>query len=98
MTDHSEDRAGPVTIHACALHRGIKAVDGEPGAYEGGSYEALGLPFMGGCHCCNATLAAYNMYPSRLGFVLCRDCVHPYGFETVEAFEAWEAEYQAAQE
>lgn len=35
----------------------------------------LGLPFFGGCATCEASCACYNMYPSKDGYVRCRNCI-----------------------
>lgn len=73
-----------ITIMDVATARGAKEVDG---AICGGEFERLDLPFWGGCQVCGESLAAYNMYPSKTGFVRCKRCLGDFGFESVEEFE-----------
>lgn len=42
------------------------------------------LPFFGGCEGCGASMACYNSYPSKTGFLRCKDCIGDSGWETVE--------------
>lgn len=56
---------------------------------------AVGLPFMGGCYCCEATIHAGLMYPTKKGLVVCQACIEDestFGFETTE--EALEFMFQ----
>jgi hypothetical protein len=41
------------------------------------------LEIIGGCGGCGATLAAYNAYPSKAGYWLCKDCLGHQGWEDV---------------
>ncbi len=77
----------PVTILDAAMARGVKADD--DGKISGGAIEDVGLPFMGGCQVCEATIAAYNACPSTSGYLRCQDCIREDGFETTEEFEEW---------
>jgi hypothetical protein len=54
--------------------------------FNAGEFESTGLPFMGGCEICAATVACYNSYPSKSGFIRCRDCIGDEGFDTVKEF------------
>jgi hypothetical protein len=45
-------------------------------------YEEIGLPVFGGCELCNAPIAFYNAYPSRSGYIRCRDCIGDLGWES----------------
>jgi hypothetical protein len=53
--------------------------------------EAVGLPMFAGCQHCGASLAYYNSYPTKSGYISCRDCVGDTGFETVEEFDQFQA-------
>jgi hypothetical protein len=50
----------------------------------GADFVEVGLEIIGGCACCHATLAAYNGYPSRSGFWLCKGCLGDTGWDDVE--------------
>jgi hypothetical protein len=78
-----------VSILDVAFARGVKEVDG---TINGAEFERVGLPFMGGCQGCGASIAAYNAYPSKSGYLQCRDCIEGIGFASVEDFERQEAE------
>jgi hypothetical protein len=86
--DTFEDEPTVVTILDVAVARG--AVTSENGGISGAEFERLGLPFLGGCEVCNATVAAYNACPSKTGFLRCANgCIRNAGFITVEEFETW---------
>ena len=70
-----------ITILDLALFRGAKEVNGSISAKE---VNRVGLPFVGGCMHCQATIAAYNAYPSKAGYLKCSDCIGDDGWETVE--------------
>ena len=71
----------PVTIMELASHRlGRRAENGA-------DYEEAGLPIIGGCVGCGATVAAYNAYPSKSGFLACADCIGEGGWDDVESAE-----------
>lgn len=60
--------------------------------FSAGDFEQAGRPMLGGCQSCGATIAAYNMFPTRTGFTSCADCLlDGQGFETVEDLLTWEA-------
>lgn len=68
----------PITIMALASHRlGRFAESGQ-------DYVDVGLPMLGGCVGCHATIAAYNAYPSRSGYIACAECVGDAGWDSVE--------------
>ena len=76
------------TILDIAIARGAKEDDN--GGINGAEFERVGLPLMGGCQVCNATIAAYNSYPGTNGFLVGSCCVEGIEvFETVDAFETW---------
>lgn len=79
------DSPMPVTALAVAIARGAQEVNG---SISGAEFNRVGIPFMGGCQGCGATLAAYNAYPSTTGYWRCDMCIGDMGFATVEAFEA----------
>lgn len=73
-----------ITILDLAIFRGAK--ENEDGSMSLGEIERVGLPGMGGCGNCGATVAAYNSCPSTRGIILCAgDCISDLGYETVEA-------------
>lgn len=76
-----------VTVLDVAVGRGAMAV--EDGGITGGEFERVGLPMLGGCEVCGASIAAYNAYPSKSGYLRCRGCVGGIGFENCAAFESW---------
>jgi len=72
-----------VTSLAIAIHLGAKPTP--EGHYTMGSIESVGIPFMGGCVNCEASIACYNAYPSKCGYLMCKDCIgDTNGFDTVE--------------
>lgn len=72
----------PVTIMQLAEYRiGREATTGS-------DYAEACLPIMGGCEHCGATIAAYNAYPSKSGYLRCRNCIDPDGWYTVEEANA----------
>jgi hypothetical protein len=73
----------PVTVLDLASHR-----LGYP-VRAGGDFQRAGLPIMGGCAECGATVAAYNACPSRSGYLKCAsDCIGDDGYATVEEAHA----------
>jgi hypothetical protein len=55
-------------------------------ARTGQDFADAGLPMLGGCELCGATIAAYNASPSRSGYLRCAEgCIGDLGFDTVEA-------------
>jgi hypothetical protein len=81
------DELNYITILDLALSRGAKEVDGR---ISGDEFNRLGLPIMGGCEYCGATIGAYNAYPSKSGYLRCSDCIGSDGFETTQEYEEWE--------
>jgi len=80
-----------VTVLDVAIARGIQR--DERGAYNGAEFHRVGLPILGGCALCGATIAAYNAAPSTSGYLRCANgCIGDEGFPTVEAFEEWAKE------
>ena len=76
-----------ITVLDLAFHRGLKA--DEDGSVSMGEVEDTGLPFMGGCVECGATIACYNASPSKSGFLKCtRECIGDDGWDTVEEANA----------
>lgn len=69
----------PITILDLAKHRlGRDAVSG-------GDFEEAGLPILGGCCVCHATVGAFNACPSKSGYLKCKNgCIDNDGFLTVE--------------
>lgn len=68
----------------------VRSVVGDKESYSGEDFDAADMAMTGGCQACAASIAAYNAYPSRTGFWLCRDCINDLGFDSVETFRAWE--------
>jgi hypothetical protein len=77
-----------LSILDIALAEGAKA--DERGGISMAEFDQRGLPFFAGCQDCGASLAPYNAYPSKTGFIKCRDCIggSDLGFATVEEFRA----------
>jgi|GEM_PF-3033727 len=64
-----------VTIQSLAEYRlGRAATTGQ---------DYAGLPMLGGCEICGATIAPYNAYPSRSGYWRCAQCIGDTGWLTV---------------
>lgn len=77
-----------VTILDVAKARGAR--EDERGGINGAEFARVGLPIIGGCQFCGATVAAYNACPSQSGYLRCANgCIDNDGFETVAEFEAW---------
>ena len=76
----------PITIMQVFEHRTGK----NSGSYTLGEFDDAGLPMFGGCQVCQESLAAYNAYPSKTGFLRCRACVGDKGFKSVQEFEDFE--------
>jgi hypothetical protein len=70
----------PITIMVAAEHMLGRE------ARNGADYEQAGLPMMGGCEHCGASIAAYNAYPSTSGYLRCADCIGDDGYPTADAF------------
>ena len=76
-----------ITILDLAIHRGAKV--SEDGSINGAEIEKTGLPFMGGCCRCQATIAAYNAAPTTTGYIACAsECAEGIGYATVEEANA----------
>jgi hypothetical protein len=71
----------PVTVLECAEH----ILGREP--QNGGDFEKAGLPIMGGCEVCGASIAAFNACPSKTGFLRCKNgCIADQGYTSAEEF------------
>ena len=82
IVPEAEVQEKPITVLDLAKYRGATEVNG---AINGAEFERVGLPFFGGCEACEASIAAYNAYPSTSGYLRCRDCIGDDGYPTVEA-------------
>ncbi len=84
MSDNEDnERKGPITVLELAMFRGCKA--SEDGSVSMGAVEATGLPFMGGCVRCGASVACYNSCPTTTGYIACKSgCAEDIGYPTVE--------------
>ena len=60
-------------------------------AYSAQEFADLGLSMLGGCWCCEESLAAYNAHPDVNGLWACRGCLKE-GYPSVEAFEEEQAQ------
>lgn len=76
-----------ITIHELAVYRGLKTR--HDGSYSMGDIHDVGLELLGGCQGCEASIAAYNAYPTKHGFWCCADCVGEHGFNTVDEANAF---------
>lgn len=77
----------PITMLDVAEARGVQG-NGD-GTISAGALAAVGVPIMGGCATCYATVGAYNAYPSTTGYWQCADDIGDLGFATVADFEAF---------
>lgn len=74
---------GPITVLQLAFYRGAKETPS--GSVSMGAVEEVGLPFMGGCVRCHATVACYNACPTNIGYIACKSgCAKDIGYATVE--------------
>lgn len=73
-----------ITVLELALYRG--AQPNEDGSISGSEIERVGLPFLGGCELCGASIAAYNAAPSKSGYLRCAEdnCIGDHGWDSVE--------------
>ena len=68
-----------------SLEGGSRLPPGGMRPLTGQDFEDVGLPMLGGCQRCGASVSAGNAAPSRTGYLMCaRDCIGGDGFETVE--------------
>jgi hypothetical protein len=74
----------------------VKSKAGEKDSYSAGDFRSYGVEMLGGCEICQATIAAYNAYPSKSGYWRCADCIGSNGFDTVEEFIKDETETDRA--
>ena len=73
-----------ITVYDLAKH----LLDRDP--ISGDDFEQVGLPMMGGCQTCGASIAAYNASPSRTGYLQCASgCIEGLGFDTVQEAAAF---------
>lgn len=78
----------PATIHELAVLIHERRDDPIPtDKFPAHFYLDAGLNLIGGCELCEATLAAYNAYPSRSGYWRCSDCIGDTGFTLEEAYQ-----------
>jgi hypothetical protein len=75
-----------ITILDVAVAWGAKR--DEHGAISAEEFDRLDLPFFSGCQYCEASLGPYNAYPTKTGFISCKDCAEEMGYADVPAFEA----------
>jgi hypothetical protein len=83
MSDVATDT--PITILDLARYRlDIAGISYDPDHLTGGDFHEVGLPIMGGCSICFATVAAYNSCPSKDGYIRCRNgCIDDQGWTDV---------------
>jgi len=74
-----------ITMLDVAQARGVR--EESDGTIIGDEFARVGVPLLGGCEGCHATLGVYNAFPDKSGYWRCADCLGE-GFETVEDFEA----------
>ena len=76
----------PITVLDVAIAKGARV---ENGSISGAEFDRLGLPMFGGCQHCGASIATYNAYPSKTGYLQCSNCIGNAGFENAAAFYLW---------
>jgi hypothetical protein len=64
------------------VFRQNKWLQPEGGVWSMGDFNKAGLPMMGGCEVCEASIAAYNAYPSKGGYLRCADCIGEDGWHS----------------
>jgi ribosomal protein L37AE/L43A len=74
----------------------VKSKAGEKDSYSGEDFLRHGVEMLGGCEVCQATIAAYNAYPSKSGYWRCANCIGDTGFDTAEEFIKDEAKTDRA--
>lgn len=80
-----------VTILEIARELGVESNDGVVNAAE---IMKWGLPFMGGCQHCAATIACYNAAPTSTGMLQCVECADGNGVGYATVDEAIAAIYE----
>jgi hypothetical protein len=65
----------------------VKSIVGDKDLYTAEDCLTAGVNIIGGCQGCEATLAAYNAYPSTLGYWRCAACIGDTGFATAAEFK-----------
>lgn len=76
----------PITILDVFEARRRASGGEEKEAYSAADFADQALNMLGGCWCCEESLAAYNAYPDTNGYWSCRGCLKE-GYSSVEAFE-----------
>ena len=71
----------------------VRAKVGDKQGYTGADCDEAGVPLMGGCEVCNASIAVYNACPSKTGYIRCQSgCIGDLGFSSVAEFLTWQDE------
>lgn len=87
----------PITLLDVAKARGVQ--EDEKGMISMAEFRRVGVPMIGGCQICGATVAAYNSCPSKSGYIRCADgCIGDEGFETIGSYEEWCTEWDGEEE
>lgn len=73
-----------MTVLDIAIAMGAKS--SVAGSYTAAELNKYGFQLMGGCARCEASIACYNAYPSKVGYWMCKDCISDDGFETLEQY------------
>jgi hypothetical protein len=66
------------------LAQAMGAEETEDGSISMAEFDRLGLPMMGGCQVCQASIAAYNACPTTTGNLSCTNCIGAEGYATVD--------------
>ena len=66
--------------------KALGAVADDTGAFSADEFTKRSLPFFCGCQDCGALLGPYNGYPSKTGYIRCKDCIENMGYETLEEY------------
>lgn len=90
MTEEQETNWLTALDIAVALLSEKRGVDlSEQTSFSGDDLAEVGIPILGGCSVCGATLGAYNATPQRSGYWACHSCARS-GYETIAQ---WKADY-----
>lgn len=87
LPSHEDEPKRPVTIFELAEYRlkmhMVYGLEKLPERLTGADFEAVGLPFFGGCEVCEAGVSALNACPSKSGNLRCVNCIGDDGYDDV---------------
>lgn len=82
----------PITLFEYVAH-----IVGQKDSYTLADHNEAGVPMIGGCVDCHATVGSYNACPTKRGFLACAEHTDPSdGFATVLELHSWMVESDLA--